>query len=62
MSNVPLQLLFASVGVNYNQILVHVESDQNGSDTYDDIQVTYDDNKDGNCWSYHKGGHSPNVS
>lgn len=56
--SVPLYPVLPSVGVHYNQILVHVESEHKGSD----IQVTYDDNKDSNYWSFHRGGQFPNVS
>jgi hypothetical protein len=37
----------------YHQILVNAG---------DELQVTFDDNKDDNCWSYHRGGNYPNVS
>ena len=40
----------------YHQILV------NTNPKSDALQVTFDDNKDDNCWSYHPGKIHPNVS
>ena len=54
-STVPLQPLLPSEIV-YHQILVNTNPKR------DDLQVTFDDNKDDNCWSYHQGGNYPNVS
>ena len=56
MSTVPLIPLLPSVDIEYHQILVNTDS--KGSD----LQVTFDDNKDNNCWSYHQGENYPNVS
>ena len=51
-STVPFVDLVPSEQV-YHQILVNAG---------DELQVTFDDNKDDNCWSYHRGGNYPNVS
>ena len=45
-----------SIDIEYHQILVNADL------TGNDPQVTFDDNKDSNCWSYHRGGNYPNVS
>ena len=55
MSTVPFQPLLPS-DIVYHQILVNTNSEGN------DLQVTFDDNKDNNCWSYHQGANYPNVS
>ena len=56
MSTVPLIPLLPSVDTEYYQILVNANPE--GSD----LQVTFDDNKDSNFWSYHRGENYPNVS
>ena len=55
-STVPFVDLVPSEQV-YHQILVNTDPTKS-----DALQVTFDDNKDDNCWSYHPGKIHPNVS
>ena len=48
VSTVPLQDLVPSENIVYHQILINTDPKS------DALQVTFDDNKDDNCWSYHQ--------